>query len=56
MSVFALIAIAALLFWVNTRTRRQPAKALTYVGAWFLLFLSLAMILMGVPTIPELIP
>lgn len=56
MSVFALIAIAAVLFAVNIRTTRQPAKAVTYLGAWFMLFLALAMIIMGVPTIPELIP
>ncbi len=50
MSVFALIAIAALLFWVNPRTRRQPAKALTYHGAWACLIVAVVMIFLGVPT------
>lgn len=50
MSVFALIAIAALLFWVNTKTRRQPAKALTYLGAVGCVIVALLMIFLGIPT------
>lgn len=55
MTPLALLLAAGLLFWANTRTYRQPAKAVTYLTAWFLLALAVALVLLGVPNLGVLL-
>lgn len=55
MSVFALLAAAALLFWVNVSTRTQPTKAISYIGAWLLLILAVTLIFLGIPNLGVLL-
>jgi len=54
-SALTLLAASALLFWLNVKTGRQPAKAITYLGAWFLLALAVALVILGIPNLGVLL-
>jgi len=54
MSPLTLLAAAVTLFWLNTRSYRQPNKAITFYGGWFLLVFAVAMVFLGVSDVRQI--